>query len=234
MIISHIGCVIHLYVFRILGITECLLLDVMPFDCYVAICRPLLYTLIMNQCICLLLASIACLGGMTYTFSEATLTWQFPLCVINKLNHLWETAVLINITCDEKEANDLTPSVVCIFMLAVPIHLILASYASFGHTTLNNKSSEGRIKAFGTYLSHLFMIFQSYDPAISIYLLPSASFSRDQPKFMAVFYGVMSPTCNPFIYTLRKKGVKEALGKLVGAFTTPSEICRHKLKSFNI
>jgi olfactory receptor len=84
---SYTGCVIQLYLYTIMGAAESLLLVIMSFDCYVAICRPLHYTLIMNQRICILLVSIVWLGGMTYAFSEATLTLQLPLCGINKLDH---------------------------------------------------------------------------------------------------------------------------------------------------
>ncbi|MBZ3881175.1 Olfactory receptor 2B11 [Sciurus carolinensis] len=214
--ISYMGCVIQLYMFHTMAGTECLLLVVMSFDRYVAICRPLHYTLIMNQPTCVLLVSTAWLGGITYAVSEVTITLQLPLCGINKLDHvLCEIPVLIKTACGAKEANELTLSVVCIFMLAVPLCLILASYASIGRAVLNIKSSEGRKKAFGTCSSHLIVVFLFFGPAISMYLQPPSSITRDQPKFMALFYGVVTPTVNPFIYTLRNKDVKGALSNLV-------------------
>uniref|UniRef100_H0XMV2 Olfactory receptor n=1 Tax=Otolemur garnettii TaxID=30611 RepID=H0XMV2_OTOGA len=213
--ISYMGCAVQLYFFHIMGGTECLLLAIMSFDRYVAICRPLHYTLIMNQHICILLVSIVWLSGVTYAVSEATVTLQLPLCGLNKLDHLvCEIPVLIKTACGEKGANELTLSVVCIFMLALPLCLILASYASIGHAVLKIKSSEGRKKALGTCSSHLIVVFLFYGPAISMYLQPPSSISRDQPKFMALFYGVVTPTLNPFIYTLRNK-VKGALSTLV-------------------
>ncbi|XP_005338911.2 olfactory receptor 2B11 [Ictidomys tridecemlineatus] len=214
--ISYMGCAVQLYFFHIMGGTECLLLAIMSFDRYVAICRPLHYTVIMNQHMCILLVSIVWLGGITYAVSEATVTLQLPLCGVNKLDHLiCEIPVLIKTACGEKEVNELTLSVVCIFLLAVPLCLILASYASIGHAVLKMKSSEGRKKAFGTCSSHLIVVFLFYGPGISMYLQPPSSITRDQPKFMALFYGVVTPTVNPFIYTLRNKDVKGALGNLV-------------------
>ncbi|XP_002714230.2 olfactory receptor 2B11-like [Oryctolagus cuniculus] len=214
--ISYMGCAIQLYIFHTMGGTECLLLALMSFDRYVAICRPLHYPLIMNQRICILLVSIVWLSGITYAVSEATVTLQLPLCGVNTLDHLLcEIPVLIKTACGEKEANELTLSVVCIFMLAVPLCLILASYASIGNAILKIKSSEGRKKAFGTCSSHLIVVFLFYGPAISMYLQPPSSISKDQPKFMALFYGVVTPTLNPFIYTLRNKDVKGALGSLL-------------------
>ncbi|XP_062954312.1 olfactory receptor 2B6-like [Cynocephalus volans] len=214
--ISYMGCAVQLYFFHIMGGTECLLLALMSFDRYVAICRPLHYTLIMNQHICILLVATVWLTGMTYAISEASVTLRLPLCGLNKLDHLLcEIPVLIKTACGEKGVNELTLSVVCIFMLAVPLCLILASYACIGRAVFKIKSSEGRKKAFGTCSSHLIVVFLFYGPAISMYLQPPSSISRDQPKFMALFYGVVTPTLNPFIYTLRNKDVKEALGNLV-------------------
>ncbi|XP_039113469.1 olfactory receptor 2B11-like [Hyaena hyaena] len=216
--ISYVGCAAQLYFFHTMGGTECLLLAVMSFDRYMAICKPLLYILIMNPRICILMVSTVWLTGITYAASEATATLQLPLCGLNKLDHLLcEIPVLIKAACGEKAANELTLSVVCIFMLAVPLCLILASYACIGHAVFKIKSSEGRKKAFGTCSSHLIVVFLFYGPGISMYLQPPSSISRDQPKFMALFYGVVTPVLNPFIYTLRNKEVKGALGNLVRA-----------------
>ncbi|XP_064151713.1 olfactory receptor 2B11-like [Loxodonta africana] len=213
--ISYLGCAVQLYIFHTMGSTECLLLALMSLDRYVAICKPLHYTLIMNQRICVLLVSIVWLSGMTCAASEATVTLQLPLCGLNKLDHLLcEIPVLIKIACGEKNVNELTLFVICIFTLAVPLCLILASYACIGHAMLKIKSSEGRKKAFGTCFSHLIVVLLFYGPGISMYLQSPSSITRDQPKFMALFYGVVTPTLNPFIYTLRNKDVKGALGNL--------------------
>jgi olfactory receptor len=219
--ISYLGCVLQLYLFSTMGATECLLLAIMSFDRYVAICRPLHYTCIMNQRICILLVSIMWLCGIIYAVSEATLTLQLSLCGINKLDHLLcEIPVMIKTACGEREANELALSVACIFIIAVPLCLILASYATIGHAVLKIKSSEGRKKAFGTCSTHLIIVSLFYGPAISMYLQPPSSILRDQPKFMALFYGVVIPTLNPFIYTLRNKDVKGALGNLVRSIFT--------------
>ncbi|KAM6185762.1 olfactory receptor 2B11-like [Rhynchocyon petersi] len=214
--ISYVGCVVQLYFFHFMGSTECLLLALMSLDRYVAICRPLHYTIIMNQRMCFLLVSIMWLSGMAFAVSEVTITLQLPLCGLNKLDHLLcEIPVLINSACGEKSTNELALSVVCIFIVAVPLCSILTSYAYIGQAVFKIKSSEGRKKAFGTCSSHLIVVFLFFGPVISMYLQPNSSITRDQPKFMALFYGVVTPTLNPFIYTLRNKDVKGALGNLM-------------------
>lgn len=174
--ISYLRCAVQLYFFHTMWGTEYVLLALMSFDCYVAICRPLHYTLIMNPCTYLLLVSTVWLTGTSYAVSEVTMTLQLPLCSHNKLDHsVYEIPVLIKKTvCGEKETNELALSVVCIFILAILLCLVLVSYASTGHAVLKIKSLEGSKKAFGTSSSHLVVVLLFYGPAIS--MLSSASF----------------------------------------------------------
>ncbi|XP_044531183.1 olfactory receptor 2B11-like [Gracilinanus agilis] len=214
--ITYIGCAIQLYFFHFMGSAECLLLAVMSLDRYVAICKPLHYTLIMNHHICTLLVSIVWLSGLTYAISEVTLTLQLPLCGHNELDHLiCEMPVVIKAACGDKSSNEFGLSLVCVFFLAIPLALVIASYVCIGEAVKKIQSSEGRKKAFGTCSSHLIVVLLFYGPAISMYLQPPSSISRDQPKFMALFYGVVTPTLNPFIYTLRNKDVKGAIGNIL-------------------
>ncbi|XP_052503995.1 LOW QUALITY PROTEIN: olfactory receptor 2B11-like [Budorcas taxicolor] len=219
--ISYMGYAAQLYFFHIMGATECLLLALMSFDHYVAIYKPLHYTLIMNRHICILLVATMWLSGMTFAVSEATVTLQLLLCGHNTLDHLLcEIPVLIKNPCGEKGVNEVTLSVVCTFMLVAPLCLIIVSYACIEHAVFKIKSLGGRKKAFGTCSAHLVVVFLFYGPGISMYLQPPSSISRDQPKFMALFYGVVTPALNPFIYTLRNKDVKGALGNLMRSIFT--------------
>ncbi|XP_036624310.1 putative olfactory receptor 2B3 [Trichosurus vulpecula] len=214
--ISYMGCAIQLYFFHFMAASECLLLAVMSFDRYVAICKPLRYTLIMNHQICILLVSIVFSSSLIYAVSETALTLQLPMCGHNELDHVvCEIPVLIKAACGDKSSNELGLSVVCVFFLAIPLALVITSYAYIGQAVMKIQSAAGRKKAFGTCSSHLIVVLLFYGPAISIYIQPPSSITRDQPKCMALFYGVVTPTLNPFIYTLRNKDVKGALGNLL-------------------
>ncbi|CAO2632992.1 Olfactory receptor 2B11, partial [Lemmus lemmus] len=197
--ISYVGCAIHLYLFSAKGGTECLLLAIMSFDRYVAICRPQHYSLIMNHCACTLLVCVMWLCGLAYAISEATVKLQLPLCGINTLDHLLcEIPVLIKIACGEKETNELSLSVKYTFTVLSKSYFLLHTYINIGRAILGIKSSGGRTKAFGTCSSHLIVVSLLYGPGISVYFKPPSSISRDQPKFMVLFYGVVTPTLNPF------------------------------------
>ncbi|XP_004474408.2 olfactory receptor 2C1 [Dasypus novemcinctus] len=214
--ISYGGCVTQLYVFLWLGATECILLVVMAFDRYVAVCRPLHYTIIMNPRLCWLLAAIAWLGGLGNSVIQSTFTLQLPLCGHRKVdNFLCEVPAMIKLACGDTRLNEAVLNGVCTFFTAVPLTIILISYCYIAQAVLKIHSVEGQRKAFNTCLSHLIVVFLFYGSAIYGYLLPAKTSNQDQGKFISLFYSVVTPMVNPLIYTLRNKEVKGALRRLL-------------------
>ncbi|XP_047569723.1 olfactory receptor 2C1 [Lutra lutra] len=215
--ISYGGCVTQLYVFLWLGATECILLVVMAFDRYVAVCRALHYTTIMNPRLCWLLATIAWLGGLSNSVIQSTFTLQLPLCGHRRVDSfLCEVPAMIKLACGDTSLNEAVLNGVCTFFTAVPLSIILISYCYIAQAVLKIRSAEGQRKAFNTCLSHLVVVLLFYGSAIYGYLLPAKTSSQDQGKFISLFYSVITPMVNPLIYTLRNKEVKGALRRLLG------------------
>ncbi|XP_007953010.1 olfactory receptor 2G2-like [Orycteropus afer afer] len=211
-IITYGGCVVQLYVSHALGSTECVLLAVMSYDRYVAICRPLHYTIMMHPNLCMMLASMAWLSGLTTTLVQSTLTLQLPFCGHHQVDHyICEVPVLIKLACVDTTFNEAELFVASILFLIVPVSFILVSYGYIVQTVLRIKSASGRQKAFGTCSSHIMVVFIFYGTIIFIYLQPAKSRFKDQGKFVSLFYTVVTPMLNPLIYTLRNKEVKGAL-----------------------
>ncbi|XP_074055082.1 olfactory receptor 2C1-like [Macrotis lagotis] len=215
--ISYSGCITQLYIFFWLGATEGILLVVMAFDRYVAVCRPLHYMTIMHPRLCWQLAAIAWLGGLGNSLIQATFTLQLPLCGHQKVdNFLCEVPALIKIACGDTSLNEALLNGVCAFFTAVPLSIILISYGYIAQAVLKNRSADGWQKAFKTCGSHLIVVFLFYISAIYAYLLPAKSSSQDRGKFISLFYSVVTPMVNPLIYTLRNKEVKGALRRFLG------------------
>ncbi|CAO2636366.1 Olfactory receptor 2J3 [Lemmus lemmus] len=205
---------------RCVGTTECVLLVVMSYDRYAAVCKPLHYSVLMNPHFCHLLAAASWVSGLTTSALHSSFTFWVPLCGHRKVDHFFcEVPALLRLSCVDIHANELTLMVMSAIFVVIPLILILSSYGAIT-CILRIKSSEGRKKALGTCSSHLIVVSLFYGPAISMYLQPSSSITRDQPKFMALFYAVVTPTLNPFIYTLRNKDVKGALKKLLRSIFT--------------
>ncbi|XP_059032203.1 olfactory receptor 2B6 [Mustela lutreola] len=215
-VISYGGCVAQLFMFLALGATECVLLAVMSFDRFVAICRPLHYSVIMHQRLCLQLAAASWITGFSNSVWLSTLTLQLPLCGPHVVDHfLCEVPALLKLSCVDTTANEAELFLVSVLFHLIPLTLILVSYAFIVQAVLRIQSAEGRRKAFGTCGSHLIVVSLFYGTAISMYLQPLSPSSKDRGKMVSLFYGIIAPMLNPLIYTLRNKDVKEAFKRLV-------------------
>ncbi|XP_011756411.2 olfactory receptor 2B6-like [Macaca nemestrina] len=211
-IISYGGCVAQLYIFLALGSTESILLAIMAFDRYTAICKPLRYPVIMNQRRCIHMAAGTWISGFANSVVQSTLTVVAPRCGQRVLDHFFcEVPALLKLACIDTGVNETELNVLGASLLLVPLTLILGTYVFIAQAVMRIRSAESCWKAFNTCASHLLVVSLFYFTAISMYVQPPSSYSRDRGKVMALFYGIVTPTLNPFIYTLRNKDVKAAL-----------------------
>ncbi|XP_012376769.2 olfactory receptor 2G2-like [Dasypus novemcinctus] len=215
--ITYGGCIVQLYFSLALGSTECVLLMVMSYNRYVAVCHPLHYTVLMHPHLCMILASMAWLSGVATSLVQSSLTLQLPFCGHHQVDHfICEVPVLIKLACVDTTFNDVGLFVAIVLFLVVPVSFILVSYGYIVQAILMIKSACGRQKAFGTCSSHLLVVIIFYGTIIFIYLQPSKSKYKDQEKFVSLFYTVVTPMLNPHIYTLRNKEFKRALKNILG------------------
>uniref|UniRef100_G1T5E3 Olfactory receptor n=2 Tax=Oryctolagus cuniculus TaxID=9986 RepID=G1T5E3_RABIT len=214
--ISYAGCVVQFYISHWLGATECVLLAVMSYDRYAAICRPLHYIVIMRPQLCLGLALASWLGGLSTSVVGSTLTLLLPLCGNNRIDHFFcEMPLIMQLACVDTSHNELEMYVASFLFVVLPLGLILVSYGHIARAVANIRSVEGRRKALNTCSSHVAVVTLFYGSIIFMYLQPAKSSSHEQGKFVALFYTVATPTLNPLIYTLRNKDVQKALWHLV-------------------
>lgn len=214
--ITPTGCAIQLYVSLSLGSTECVLLTIMAFDRYVAVCRPLNYTSIMHPSFCKALAGVAWLSGVGNTLIQGTITLRLPRCGHRHLHHFFcEVPAMIKLACVDIQANEVQLFVATLVLLLLPVALILVSYGFIVQAVMKIKSVQAWRKALGTCGSHLLVVFLFFGPSSAIYIQPKRSYGRSQGKFLTLFYTVVTPTLNPLIYTLRNKDVKGALRRLL-------------------
>ncbi|XP_074076764.1 olfactory receptor 2W3-like [Macrotis lagotis] len=216
--ISYTGCAIQLFLFLALGGVECLLLAVMAYDRFVAVCKPLHYMMIMHPKLCLGLVSIAWFGGVANSLAMSPITLKLPRCGHNKVDHfLCEMPALIRLACVNTVIIEGTVFVLAIVIVLTPLVLILVSYGYITQAVVKIKSVVGRRKAMNTCSSHLIVVSLFYGNIIYMYMQPGNSASQDQGKFLTLFYNIVTPLLNPLIYTLRNKEVKGALKRLLGA-----------------
>ncbi|XP_006896367.1 PREDICTED: olfactory receptor 2H1-like [Elephantulus edwardii] len=214
--ISYTGCVIQLYCVLGLGSTECILLTVMAYDRFNAICRPLHYCVIMHPKRLWQLTAVAWISGFLESTVQTTLVFQLSLCSHHRVDDfVCEEPALIKIACIDTTFLENELSVACVLYVVLPLGLILVSYGCIVRSVLRIKSAEVRRKAFGTCGSHLIVVVLFFGTIICVYIQPKSKYTQNHSKFLTLFYTVVTPSLNPLIYTLRNKEVKTALKRLL-------------------
>ncbi|KAH0504687.1 Olfactory receptor 2G3 [Microtus ochrogaster] len=222
--ITVVGCAVQLYVSLTLGSTECILLAVMAFDRYAAVCKPLHYVAVMNPQLCRALAGISWISGIGNALIQGTVTLWLPRCGHLWLHHFFcEVPSMIMLACVNIHANEVQLFVASLVLLLLPLALILTSYGYIVKTVMRIKSAQAWYRALGTCGSHLIVVSLFYGSITAIYIQPNSSYAHTHGKFISLFYTVMTPALNPLIYTLRNKEVKGALGRL---FNRGSGVCK--------
>ncbi|XP_008825879.1 olfactory receptor 2J3-like [Nannospalax galili] len=215
--ISYTGCMLQLFFVLALGTTECVLLVVMSYDRYAAVCKPLHYPVLMNPRFCHQMAAACWVSGFITSAFHSSFTFWVPRCGHRKVDHFFcEVPALLKLSCVNVHANEMTLMVMSIIFVVIPLILILSSYGAIARAILRMQSTTGLQKAFGTCGAHLMVVSLFFIPIMCIYLQPPTEKSQDRGKFIALFYTVVTPSLNPLIYTLRNKDIRGALRRLTG------------------
>ncbi|XP_058400433.1 olfactory receptor 8B8-like [Diceros bicornis minor] len=212
--ISYAGCMTQLFFYCFFVSAECYVLTVMAYDRYVAICKPLLYTVAMSPQVCSLLAVIVYVGAFIAAWAHTGCMLRLTFCDANTINHyVCDILPLLELSCSSTHVNELVVLIVVGFNVVVPSLTIIVSYSFILSGILRIHSTEGRSKAFSTCSSHVIVVSVFFGSGAFMYLHPSSVLSMDQGKVSTVFYTIVVPMLNPLIYSFRNKEVKVALKK---------------------
>ncbi|EPY88776.1 olfactory receptor 8A1 [Camelus ferus] len=228
--ISYAGCMSQLYFFIVFVIAECYMLTVMAYDRYVAICRPLLYNIIMTHgvvaiCrpllynnimshrVCSLLVSGVCAMGLIGSTTETVLMLKLPYCELLISHYFCDILPLMKLSCSSTYDIEMTVFLLAGFNIVVTSLTVLISYAFILSSILRISTTQGKSKAFNTCSSHLAAVGMFYGTTAFMYLKPSTASSLAQENVASVFYTTVIPMLNPLIYSLRNKEVKAAMQK---------------------
>ncbi|XP_014939835.1 olfactory receptor 5AL1-like [Herpailurus yagouaroundi] len=209
------ACATQVCCFITFSVWELLMLSVMAYDRYVAICNPLLYVILMPRKLCLQMVTSSYIYGLTVGLVQAVATFHMSFCDSNVVNQFYcDDVPLIALACSDTQVKELMLWIIAGFNVFFSLIIVLISYVFIVFTILKIHSAAGRHKAFSTCASHLFSITMYYGTLSFMYLRPKSSHSLDKDKFASVFYAVVIPMLNPLIYSLRNQDVKKAFKKI--------------------
>lgn len=213
---SFYACATQVCCFITFSVWELLMLSVMAYDRYVAICNPLLYVVLMPRKLCIQLVTSSYIYGFTVGLIQAVATFRMSFCDSNVVNQFYcDDVPLIALACSDTQVKELMLLIIAGFNVFCSLIIVLLSYVFIVCTILRIRSAAGRQKALSTCASHLFSITMYYGTLSFMYLQPKSSHSLDKDKFASVFYAVVIPMLNPLIYSLRNQEVKNALKKII-------------------
>ncbi|EHB17901.1 Olfactory receptor 8K3 [Heterocephalus glaber] len=210
--ISYYFCATQLSFFLVFIISEIFILSAMSYDRYVAICHPLLYTVIMSPRLCWVLVAIPYLYCTFVSLLITTMIFTLSFCGYNVISHFYcDSLPLLSLLCSDTYEIETIILILAAFNLISSLLVVLVSYLLICVAILKMNSAEGRLKAFSTCGAHLTVVTVFYGTLIFMYVQPKSSHSFDTDKVASIFYTLIIPMLNPLIYSLRNKDVKYAL-----------------------
>ncbi|XP_068129360.1 olfactory receptor 1M1-like [Hyperolius riggenbachi] len=212
--ISFPSCIAQLYFFGLSEISECLILTVMSYDRYLAICSPLHYASIMSHVLCVKLVLASWLLSSLVALILTLGVCQLQFCGPNTVDHFFcDLNPLLDLSCSDASIIKLELTLLCVPVLVLPFFVVVVSYVCIVVTVMQISSISGLQKSMSTCSSHLTVVCLFYGTIFVMYVIPNKGKSQETSKTIAMLYTVFTPFLNPFIYSLRNKDIKEALRK---------------------
>jgi olfactory receptor len=221
--ISFGGCMIQILCAHFFGGGKIVLLVTMAYDCYVAICKPLHYTSIMDRQKCIGLVLISWVIGFLHAMSQLPMILELPFCGPRVVDSFFcDIPLVIKLACRDTDTLGVVTNVDSGVLATTCFILLLISY-TYILLTVYLHSTDGASKAFSTCTSHIIVVVLFFGPCIFMYLWPVPITWVE--KFLAVFNTVITPLLNPAIYTLRNKNIKNCIKKLINQHVNTSNNC---------
>uniref|UniRef100_A0A9L0J6N1 Olfactory receptor n=1 Tax=Equus asinus TaxID=9793 RepID=A0A9L0J6N1_EQUAS len=207
--IPYVGCLIQTYFLILFLALDNILLVVMAYDRYVAICHSLHYTTTMSSKLCITSVSVVLIITDIYPLIHTLLMDTLSFCASVRIHHIFcELYALLKLSCSDSHINELVVYTLGRFLFVTPFLFISLSYTRIFSAILRLHSSQSKLKTFSTCSSHLAVVPLFYGTLFGVYLGPSSSYTA-----------MVAPMLNPFIYSVRNKDMKGALRKVSRHFS---------------
>ncbi|XP_056429577.1 olfactory receptor 6M1-like [Hyla sarda] len=209
--ICFVCCMMQMYFFCSVGVTESFHLAAMSYDRYLAICNSLQYNRIMTNRVCVFMVLGCWISGFSSVLLPVILISRLQICNLH-INHFFcDVSPVIQLSCNKTKNLEMFIFFTASTVILGTFSVIVFSYVKIVISILHISTSSGKKKAFSTCVSHLIIVLIYYGTLIFMYVRPKSKSNLDLDKQTAVFYSVVTPTLNPLIYTLRNNEIKNSL-----------------------
>ncbi|KAM6202519.1 olfactory receptor 4F15-like [Rhynchocyon petersi] len=213
-VISLRGCITQMFFIHTVGGTEMVLLIVMAYDRYIAICKPLHYLTIMSRRMCIFLLTVAWSIGLIHSVAQLAFVVNLPFCGPNKMDSFYcDFPRFIKLACTDTYKLEFLVTANSGFISMGTFFILIVSYIVI-LITVHKHSSGSSSKALSTLSAHITVVVFFFGPCIVVYVWPFHTLPID--KFLAIFDALITPFMNPIIYTFRNKEMKVAMRRLFG------------------
>ncbi|XP_077327794.1 olfactory receptor 1M1-like [Lithobates pipiens] len=217
--VSLSDCITQYYLFAVMEVLDSLLLTVMSYDRYLAICKPLHYNLIMNHQLSWIMVVTCWVSSFLVALIHTITISKLQFCGPYVIDHFFcDLDPILALACGDTSIVQMEILYLVIIVAVIPFFIIIISYAYIIFTISKIPSITGRQKVFSTCSSHLIVVSVYYITLISVYMVPRRDESWNMTKFFSLLYTVLTPLLNPIIYSLRNKELKNVFGKLINNF----------------
>ncbi|XP_019295514.2 olfactory receptor 7A5-like [Panthera pardus] len=216
-VITYEDCITQMNFFITFAGMDDILLSVMAYDRFVAICHPLHYMVIMNPRLCGLLVLVSWITSVLYSLVHTLMVLRLSFCTEVVIPHFFcEINQMIQLACSDTFLNNVVMYLAAVLLAGGPLAGILYSYSKIVSSIHGISSAQGKFKAFSTCASHLLVVSLFYFTSLGVYLSSAATQNSHSSATASVMYTVVTPMLNPFIYSLRNRDIKRALKRIVG------------------
>ncbi|XP_066428630.1 olfactory receptor 5AR1-like [Eleutherodactylus coqui] len=224
--VSLLECAIQMHFHLAFGGIECLILAIMAYDRFAAICKPLHYNTIMSKKMCICMAAASWIASFINSIIHVIYTFQMFFCRSHHVNHFsCEIPPFLQISCSDTWLHEVATYFSAGSIAGLSFFLTLISYIHIVSTILKISFTDGRYKALSTCASHIIVVTVYYGTVMLLYLRPHSNSSLDIDKYISIFYSAVTPMLNPIIYSVRNKDVKGTIKKNLFKNVLQSRLC---------
>lgn len=135
-----------------MGVAEGVLLALMSYDRYVAVCHPLQYPILMRHQVCLVMLASSWIAGVLNALIQTSITLNFSYCASRILDHFFcEVPALLKLSCSDTSTYEIVLSISGVLILMFTLLFIIASHGHVLRVVLHMHSQEAQNTAFTTW-----------------------------------------------------------------------------------